>query len=295
MPSLTGHTLGESHFIELQDGRKLHYRKNGAGQPTVVFESGLNFSSAVWGLVQPDIAEVTTAVAYDRAGIGKSDWDDQDRTLDRIADDLDQLLSHLKGPFILVGYSWGGPIVRRLAARRTADIRALVLLDQVDEHNLEYFTVAKAKPPGLARFLVLWLMHTIGLMFAARRVFRDMPADCRREIIWRDISVRGPRISREELAHFLDGVTLMRNEPDPLDGIEVAVVTGTNPDSSARRFRPAFVRAHKRTAESMDKGRLVTASRSAHFTPITEPQLVIREILKMIELVRKQHKSRHCT
>lgn len=227
------------------------------------------------------------SVAYDRAGTGKSDWDDGARTIDRIVDDLEELLGHLPGPFILVGYSWGGPIVRRLASRRSRDIRGLVLLDQVDERNPEYFTEAKAQRFGLARFAVLWFMHTTGLLFAARRVFKEMPVDCRNEILFRDILRRGARIAWAELSHFLDGITLMRDNPDPLPGIEVSVITGTNPDSMEARFRPAFVRAHRRTAQSLEQGRLVRAPRSAHFTPISEPGLVVREILVMVDRVLK--------
>lgn len=257
-----------------------------------MFECGLAFSSATWGLVQPRVAEHITSVVYDRAGIGKSDWDESDRTIDRIADDLEQLLQHLNGPFILVGYSWGGPIVRRLAARRSLDIRGLVLLDQTDERNQEYFTEAKSIRFGFVRFIILWLMHTVGLLFAARRVLKDMPADCRNEIIWRDIALRGARVARAELNHFLDGITIMRNEPDELQGMDVSVVTGTNPDSMDTRFRPAFVRAHRRTARALDRGRLVKARQSAHFTPITEPDLVVRETLEMVARVRADESGR---
>lgn len=284
---MSSHTLGESQFITLSDGRRLHYRTSGFGAPTVVFESGLSFSSATWGLVQPNVAKQVSSVAYDRAGIGKSDWDDADRTIDRISNDLEELLGHLNGPFILVGYSWGGPIVRRLAARRTVDIRGLVLLDQTDERNPEYFTEAKAKRFGLVRFAVLWLMHTVGLLFAARKVLKDMPSDCRNEILFRDILLRGARIARGELSQFLDGITLMRNEPDALEGVDVSVVTGTNPDSLEARFRPAFVRAHRRTANALDRGRLVKAHRSAHFTPISEPELVVQEILELVGRVQE--------
>ena len=132
---MSEHTLGESNFVTLRDGRKLHYRQRGTGSPTVVFEAGMGLSSATWGMVQPDVAQHTLAIAYDRAGIGKSDWDDHERTVDRIADDLQELLETLPGPFVLVGHSWGGPILRRLAARKAVDVRGLVLLDPTDEQD----------------------------------------------------------------------------------------------------------------------------------------------------------------
>lgn len=283
---MSEHTLGESRFITLNDGRKLHYRQQGSGSPTVIFESGMGFSSAIWGLVQPEIAQHATCIAYDRAGIGKSDGDDEDRTLDRIADDLEQLLQRFEGPLILVGYSLGGPMVRRAAARRTADVRGIVLLDQVDERNPDYFTDLKQRDNPLSRVMVLWLMHVIGLRFAAWKLLKDMPTDCRREIMWRDLALKGAKNAEEELSHMVSGLELLRAEDDPLVGIDVTVVTGMDPELLSREYRPAMVEAHRKTAAALDRGRLVEATDSAHFTPITQPKLVNREIMRLIEKIR---------
>lgn len=284
---MAAHTLGESQFVTLNDGRQLHYRTQGSGSPTVIFESGMGFSSAVWGLVQPEIAPQAKVVAYDRAGIGKSDWDDADRTIDRIADDLEQLLRHFDGPLILVGYSWGGPVVRLAASRRTSDVRGIVLLDQTDERNPEYFTYLKTQRSVIAKLFVMWFMHTVGLRFAAWKVLKDMPADCRREILWRDLALKGARIASEELEHIVPGLESMREEEDLLEGIEVTVVSGMDPELLAREHRPAMVEAHKETADALDDGRLVEAKSSGHFTPITQPGLVIREISAMIDRLRE--------
>ena len=45
----------------------------GDDSPAVLFESGGGNSGNVWRLVQPEIAEISTNLSYDRAGIGKSD------------------------------------------------------------------------------------------------------------------------------------------------------------------------------------------------------------------------------
>lgn len=77
------HSSGDSRFLILGDGRRLHDRVRGTGAPTVVFESGMGLSGPIWGLVQPAVAEQATTVVYDRAGAGRSD-DGAARTLDRI-------------------------------------------------------------------------------------------------------------------------------------------------------------------------------------------------------------------
>lgn len=282
------HTLGESRFVTLSDGRKLHYRSRGTGGPTVILESGMGFSGAIWGLVLPEVAKHARVVAYDRARIGKSDWDDKDRTIDRISDDLEQFLRHFEGPLILVGYSWGGPIVRRAAARRTSDVRGIILLDQTDERNPEYFTDAKQQPNRLAQTVVMWFMHVIGLRLATWKLLKDMPTDCRREIMWRDLALKGARNAEEEIKHIIPGLQLMREDEDILEGIDVTVVTGVDPELMSREYRPAMVDAHRKTAEALDRGRLVRAENSAHFTPLTQPKLVNREIISMIGKVRQQ-------
>ncbi len=280
---MSEHTLGKSHFVTLRDGRKLHYRQRGTGSPTVVFEAGMGLSSATWGMVQPEVAKHTLAIAYDRAGIGKSDWDDHERTVDRIADDLQELLESLQGPFILVGHSWGGPILRRLAARRAVDIRGLILLDPTDEHDDDYFKEVRNEPNPIVKAAVLWLIHTVGLRLAFRRVLKDMPTDCRREIMWRDISRNGIKVWDAELEPFIPGLTTLREEPDPLTGIDVTLVSGAGPKQMKADFRPALVEAHRKTVEMLDLGNLVVATKSGHYTPMTEPGLVADDTVKMVE------------
>lgn len=276
------HTLGESRYLTLADGRKLHYRTAGAGGPTVVIEGGMGFSSAIWGFVQPHVAAATHTVVYDRAGAGKSDFDHADRTLDRICDDLGQLLHVLPQPFILVGYSWGGPIVRRMALRQQFDIRALVLVNQTDERNPKYVELARRRSKIL-KVLTLWFMHTKGLRKASWNVIRHMPPDCRREIIFRDVLVRGAKLFAAEGKKFLSGLMLMRAEGEDVDSIDVTVIAGADPDVLVKANASGMVGAQRETATASKHGRLVLAPNSAHFAPLTEPGLVAEEILKLVE------------
>ena len=47
--------------------RRMHIHETGGGTPTVVFESGMGASCLSWTLVQPQVAQFTRAVSYDRA------------------------------------------------------------------------------------------------------------------------------------------------------------------------------------------------------------------------------------
>ena len=110
----------------------------------VVLEAGLGFSGLYWGSVHESLAATTRVVAYDRAGFGGSDPDSRPRTLARLAADLDSVIDafpHRR--LILVGHSWGGPIVRTIAAlrlQRGLPPSGLVLVDQSDENSEIYFS-----------------------------------------------------------------------------------------------------------------------------------------------------------
>jgi len=92
------------------NGRQMHIHVTGEGTPTVVFESGMGASCLSWTLVQPQVAQFTRAVSYDRAGHGWSDPARGPRTARQIAQELHTLLdaTGVSGPFVLVGHSFGG-------------------------------------------------------------------------------------------------------------------------------------------------------------------------------------------
>lgn len=95
-------------------GRRLHVNALGQGSPAVVLEAGIAASSLSWALVARKAAEFTTVVSYDRAGFGWSDPPPHQSTALDAARDLALLLDRCggPGPFVLVGHSFGGLIVR---------------------------------------------------------------------------------------------------------------------------------------------------------------------------------------
>ncbi|HSU32334.1 MAG TPA: alpha/beta hydrolase [Bryobacteraceae bacterium] len=118
-------------------GYRLHLREAGTGSPAVVLESGLAASSLSWSFVQPEVAKFTTALSYDRAGFAWSAPSSTPCTAHSMAADLKTLLERAghAGPFILVGHSFGGLLVRAYAALYPEDVAALVFVDPVSlEH-----------------------------------------------------------------------------------------------------------------------------------------------------------------
>jgi pimeloyl-ACP methyl ester carboxylesterase len=141
--------LSGSRSVQLSDGRKINLYCEGSGQPTVVMESGLGWGASSWRNVQDEIAKTSRVCVYDRAGYwGRSTAVSGERSAGAEADDLFAMLraAHLRPPYVLVGHSYGGYIVRLFAYRHSQDVSGLVLVDPSTEYQTRLlFGSASAK------------------------------------------------------------------------------------------------------------------------------------------------------
>ena len=116
-------------------GHRLHVHCTGSGRPVVVVENGLGDFSFDWVLVQTRVSRFTRICTYDRAGYAWSDPGPKPRTFAQINLELRDALRKLgeRGPFVLVGHSFGGPVVRQFAADYPDPTAGMVLVDSVFE------------------------------------------------------------------------------------------------------------------------------------------------------------------
>jgi pimeloyl-ACP methyl ester carboxylesterase len=119
-------------------GHHLHLNCSGHGRPTVVVENGLGDFSFDWLLVQREVDKSTRICTYDRAGYAWSDPGPKPRTFDQLNLELHDALARAgeRGPFVLVGHSFGGGVVRAYVARYPLDVLGLVLVDIVSEDQI---------------------------------------------------------------------------------------------------------------------------------------------------------------
>ena len=127
-------------LVEL-DGYRLHLNCTGQRRedtPTVIIEGGLGAPSLMWSLVQPSIAAYARVCSYDRAGQGWSEASPLPRTARPMMGELHDLLERAgeTPPFILVGHSFGGVLMRVYATAYPADVAGLIL---VDARHEDYF------------------------------------------------------------------------------------------------------------------------------------------------------------
>lgn len=122
-------------------GWRLHLnctgRKTG-NTPTVVLEAGSGDFSIDWKLVQPQVTRFARVCSYDRAGAGWSDLGPRPRTMKQIVYELHTALekSGEKGPFVLVGQSLGGLLIRVYADKYPKEVAGMVLVDSTHEDTV---------------------------------------------------------------------------------------------------------------------------------------------------------------
>jgi pimeloyl-ACP methyl ester carboxylesterase len=166
-----------SGLIDIGGGRKIYMKCRGKGSPTVVLVSGLGNAADIWSVtsdpkherpVFDEVAKFTRVCVYDRPGTIRTDETlspstpvEQPTSAKPAAADLDALLgaSGEPAPYVLVGHSFGGDIIRLYAGAHPAEVGGLVLVDALSEDLPDglspkqeaLFEEINAAPPGSHR------------------------------------------------------------------------------------------------------------------------------------------------
>jgi pimeloyl-ACP methyl ester carboxylesterase len=298
-------------------GFALHLNCTGVGSPAVVCDAALGGSSLSWSLVQPALSATTRVCTYDRAGFGWSGAGPLPRTAGRIADELRTLLDRagVEPPFVLVGHSFGGLVMRIFAARYRSDIAGLVLVDPahpedwVDPAPKERLKLdrgialcrygARAARLGLAR--TVSLLVSAGSLTLARAI---VGAVSRGTLSREDEGIiapvwRLPPEARAPLKRFWTRPEFFESLGSQIGSMCVSsgealaagsagygdlplvTISSTNPGDYRLRQQEALARLSTR-------GRHVVASNSGHWIPLEEPQIVIDEVREMVLRARRE-------
>lgn len=107
----------------------------GAGSPTVVLETFGPAYLETWSRIQPEIARFARVVSYDHAGYWASEPGPKPRDASQIARELHAALqcANLPPPYVLVGYSFGGPYIRVFASLYPDQVAGMVFVDPTQE------------------------------------------------------------------------------------------------------------------------------------------------------------------
>jgi pimeloyl-ACP methyl ester carboxylesterase len=124
-------------FREDVGGYRLFMECAGDGSPAVILDAGFGEDHFTWFHVQYEIGRLTRVCSYDRAGLGQSEAAPTPRTSQHIVQDLHTLLGNaaIRGPYVLVGHSFGGLNVRLYADQYPDEVAGMVLVDARHEDS----------------------------------------------------------------------------------------------------------------------------------------------------------------
>lgn len=277
--------------VTLPDGRAIRAVTAGDGPgPLVVFEAGMSAPGSSWIHTQREVSARCRTLSYDRAGYGGSDVDPHDRTLDRITDDLTALLDALgeTGPVVLVGHSWGGPIIRVFADRHPHRVAGVVF---VDASLAEIMTTRNAKVAARFFTLTAVVARLGGKGLIKRQTFRNgvspeiSAADV--EVMTRDYATaRAMKAASREALQIEASLPLLRRlqekgTPDvPAVYLQAGLV-----ERGMTEWRPLFNRCAEALVAAAPRGELVVVEDAGHLIPQESPAVVRDTVLRVVEQV----------
>nr|WP_263429192.1 alpha/beta hydrolase [Nannocystis pusilla] len=256
----------------------MHIHCTGAGAPTVVLEAGAFGFAQVWARVQPLLAERVRVCSYDRAGLG---WSEDAASHDGIAavTRLRALLAAAgePGPYVLVGHSLGGALIRIFASRYPDAVVGLGFVDPSHPDQLERFPPeARAAHERVTKILaVAAKLSHFGLMRLTNplgRLHVGLPADDYRAACMFNSAARHLSSSAAEFGAWDATMRAVRTN-DSLGARPVVVISSSKPmEGMSQEILERGQQLHSEIARLSTRGRHVFVEASHHMSLLTEPE-----------------------
>jgi pimeloyl-ACP methyl ester carboxylesterase len=297
---------GTGRSIDIGGGSRLYVLEKGSGDgPTVLFEAGIAATNLNWFHIQEVVARFTGTASYDRGGLGWSSPCRTARTPANIAAELHQMLESagIKPPYVLVGHSFGGLVMRRFALMYPSEVASVVLVDpmrceewppmdpskqsQIDRgKRLSTYAIPIARF-GLARLAMTSFFCRTGRLSRSlagatgeggRHVLSRVTSEVTKmpREVWPIVAAHWSRPGfyagmRSHVAAVPDTVREMRDAV-PIHDIPVLVLT-------PGKATPLSDECLSRIGDNVQQ---VIAPRSAHWIHLDQPDLVIDSIRNMV-------------
>ena len=281
------------------DGRGMHIYCTGEGSPTVILAAGLDDFSIFWSQVQPEIAKVTRICSYDRAGLGWSEPGSSPRTSGMMVDELHALLINAKvdPPYVLVGHSFGGALMRLYAHNYPDEVAGMVLVDAApDELFVRVPSWRNAIEGKLGLYRTLAPLSSFGLLaFTPGSIpNRGMPEDVLAQYRAIAVSTDYFRTGVAENEAFESNLTEVRNANVSLRDMPLILISRGYWDAmsgfSEIENQQAWQAWNEMQSEMLSlssNSRQIVAIESEHNIQLQQPKLIVDAILELIEATQE--------
>jgi pimeloyl-ACP methyl ester carboxylesterase len=246
---------------------EIYFEEHGAGPETIVFAHGLLWSGRMFDNQVNALQDRYRCITFDFRGQGQSQVTESGYDIDTLSEDAAALIEALQcAPCHFLGLSMGGFVGLRLAIRRPALLKSLMLLetsaDPEPEENIGRYR--------LLNFVARWL----GLRLVADRVmpimfgekFLSDPGRTKEKEEWRERMIANHRIG---ITRAVKGVISRAGVYDQLDKITIPtlIIVG---DQDVATVPAKAERMHARIRGS----KLVVVSGAGHTSTVEEPGAV---------------------
>lgn len=238
--------------VPVADAEMSLYVSGSGPQVIVLVTGGFSGDHRAWTTVQPKLTKFGRVVSYDRLGSGASTRSKQPRVASNFVEELRQGLKNagLQPPYLFVGHSYGGVIVRLFASRYPNEVSGLVLVD-----------------PAMENFY--------------RRAQVEAPKEylTENEVIQTDVDASESEAVRRDWAGFETSLQQLRVAP-AVPGENVVILSAADMDLP-ERLRAVWLDEHARWAKSVGATHIFV--KSGHSIQREQPQAVVQAIQLLLE------------
>lgn len=241
----------------------INCKESGQGKHIIILESGLGMDSETWIEIQTKLSENYRVISYDRAGYGKSDNSESPRTIDNITKDLNLLLETVEAPapYILVGHSLGGYVIRHFTELYPEKVSGMVMIDSYHENLFKMLRDSTSESD--------WNKY-LGTGQANNDTLKGFES---------------------EKVEFME--TVLSNDRFKIPSeIPVHILTSLEPSEDTSRFVNVVMDLHEKlnlsfVTDNDNVNQTITKS-SGHFIYLNEPELVISAVDNVVNRIENR-------
>ncbi len=262
---------------------RMYIQCEGQGDIPVIIETGIGDTLANWLPVQDSLAKHTKVCVYDRAGNGLSDPGPGPRTASQISYELHALLekAKVKGPYIIVGHSFGGYVAQFFARAYPDDTAGVVLVDSSHPDQIERLAELDKMPNKPKQNVGGYKFEDESLLTYDQKYWKHLNAQ--RKSVWTQM---------DELGSFKDSARELKRIKQALPPVPLAVLTrgiSQLPDiPGVKSLETEWQEMQKELATLNNKGWQVIVENSGHSIHQEAPEAVIDNTLKVLEIASRK-------